>query len=53
MALVGGKGRKNFQSGGALYLKLEIRSGRVQKKFKPSSGSNVFTYNLPHYTTSM
>ena len=26
---------------------------RVQKKVKPSSGSECFTYNLPHYTTSV
>ena len=26
---------------------------RVQEKVKPSSGSNLFTYNLPHYTASM
>ena len=32
---------------------LGYQMGRVQKKVKPSSGSNIFTYNLPRYTASI
>ena len=37
----------------SLDINLCLCSIRVQKKVKHSSGSNFFTYNLPHYTTSM